>query len=206
MPVPTGEEGFALWRSNVTQALKELTCTDESKRLRSSALELIKCHLLHFPNSPTDDLLKVLDHTYSEESEEEELRLKYAATVKQEKETLTSYLIRLELMLGKLFEKNVITSDTFDEYIRRQVLIGTLPNYSVATFLVNLLCAKGLLDYADTMKEAKIIHKQFDHILNHHDGIKKSSSHENQNAPKTNLPTAVLNREEAIVQSSKKKL
>ncbi|XP_053321812.1 uncharacterized protein LOC128494822 [Spea bombifrons] len=210
MPVPAGEEGFVLWKSNVTQALNEWTCTEESKRLRlieglrSSASELIKYHLLRFPNSPADDLLKVLDHTYGEESEEEELRLQYAATVQQEKETLTSYLIRLELMLGKLFEKAVITSDQFDEYRRRQILRGTLPNDPIATALVSLLRAKGLLDYAETMKEAKIIHKQFDHILKHQEGIAKSSSHETQKTPKTKLPTGVLNKEETIVQSSKK--
>uniref|UniRef100_A0A8C5PGB1 CCHC-type domain-containing protein n=1 Tax=Leptobrachium leishanense TaxID=445787 RepID=A0A8C5PGB1_9ANUR len=164
-PVPVGEETFEAWKDNALQLLEEWSCTDIIKKqrlmesLRSPATEIIRLYKGVNAQTTAQDYIQALQDAYEKSEDSDDLLVKFLATKQKEHENSSDYINRLQLLLGKLFQKGAVTASELNTRLSKQIQRGGLSNDPIMIML-RVKLDDQVLSYSTLINKAKKLEDQ----------------------------------------------
>ncbi|XP_075466197.1 uncharacterized protein LOC142500024 [Ascaphus truei] len=141
LPTPTGEEGIEAWRDHTLQIMEEWSCSEASKRqrlvecLRGPAARLVRAHRSVEGEVTAQELVEMLIKSFARKDDEDELLAQFKALRQREGQDLSAFVCDLQLSLGTLLDKHIISAAEADRYRFRQLLKGSLPDHNIAIMM-----------------------------------------------------------------------
>uniref|UniRef100_A0A2K6EXP3 PNMA family member 6A n=1 Tax=Propithecus coquereli TaxID=379532 RepID=A0A2K6EXP3_PROCO len=127
-PAP-GEESFEAWLDHTTDMMHVWQGVSERERrrrlleaLRGTALQLVHGLLAENPARTAQDCLAALIQVFGDNESQATIRVKCLTAQQQSGERLSSFVLRLEVLLQKAIEKGALPRASLDHVRLRQVL------------------------------------------------------------------------------------